>query len=462
MGQIYLKNGYIVTMAEGSETVYDGGGVLVEDDRIRAVGRIDPQMVAPDAEVMDLNGKYVLPGFVNTHVHTSQQISRGVGDDVDFVTWLHKRMWPFESNMTEEDSYVSTLATCLELIKSGVTSFAEPGGQFVSGMCRATAKSGLRGKLAKSVMDCGDGLPPIWQRTMQEELDQQEEDLKRYHNTADGRVQVWFGLRTIFNDTDELCIRTKELADKYGVGIHMHVAEAQGEKEYTYARWGEGTVKHLERLGVLGPNLLAVHTVWLTDEEIDLFKQHDVKVSHNPASAMRVLGFARIPKMLSKGICLSIGTDGASSSNHMDMVDEMWLTSLIHKGWRLDPTVVPSQDILRMATRWGARALLDGDLYGSLEAGKKADLIIIDPHGPSMMPVNDRIAALVTAMHSSNITCSMCDGKWLMKDRKILTLDEDAILEEGAARAAAIYRRAGIDLPDRFPVVRVEPDTTRF
>lgn len=454
MKQTLLKNGYIVTMAAENETVYDGGSVLVEDDKIKAVGIVPPELIAPDCEIIDLNSKYVLPGFVNTHVHTSQQISRGVGDDVDFITWLHKRMWPFESNMTEEDSYVSTLCTSLELIRSGVTSFAEPGGQFVSGMARATKESGLRGKLAKSVMDCGDGLPPIWQRTMEQELDQQVEDLEKYNNTADGRVNVWFGLRTIFNNTDELCVKTKELADKYGVGIHMHVAEAKEEKEYTYARWGEGTVKHLERLGVLGPNLLAVHTVWLTDEEIQLFKERNVKVSHNPASAMRVLGFARIPKMLREGICLSIGTDGASSSNHMDMVDEMWVTSLIHKGWRLDPTVVPSQDILRMATRWGAEALLDGDLYGTLEAGKKADLIVIDPHGASMQPVNDKIAALVTAMHSTNITCTMCDGKWLMRDRKILHLDEEAILREGCERASAIYKRGGIELPNRFPVVK--------
>ena len=455
MKQTLLKNGFIVTMAEGNENVYDGGSVLVEGDKIKAVGVIPAEMIAPDCEIIDLNGKYVLPGFVNTHVHTSQQISRGVGDDVDFITWLHKRMWPFESNMTEEDSYISTLATALELIKSGVTSFAEPGGQFVSGMARATAEMGLRGKLAKSVMDCGDGLPPIWQRTMEQELEQQVIDLEKYHNTCDGRVQVWFGLRTIFNNTDELCVRTKELADKYGVGIHMHVAEAKEEKEYTYARWGEGTVKHLEGLGVLDKNLLAVHTVWLTDEELELFKKRNVKVSHNPASAMRVLGFARIPKMLAMGIHPSIGTDGASSSNHMDMVDEMWLTSLIHKGWRLDPTVVPSQDILRMATRWGAEALMDEALYGTLEVGKKADLIVIDPHGPSMEPVNDKIAALVTAMHSSNITCTMCDGKWLMRDRKILCLDEEAILKEGVERARAIYKRGGIELPDRFPVVKV-------
>lgn len=454
MSQTLLKNGYILTM-NSIDQVYDGGSVLVENDRIIAVGDIDLRLVKPDAEIIDLHGKYVLPGFVNTHVHTSQQISRGVGDDVDFITWLHRRMWPYESNMTEEDSYVSTLMCCLEQIRAGVTSFAEPGGQFVSGMVRGVAEAGLRAKLAKSVMDCGEGLPKIWQRTTQQELDQQVEDLERYHNTSNGRVQIWFGLRTIFNNTDELIIKTKKLADQYGVGVHMHVAEAKSEVDYCQQKYGEPTVTHLERLGVLDRNFLAVHTVWLTNEEVEIFRRCDVKVSHNPASAMRVLGFAKIPRMLDSGICVTIGTDGASSSNRMDIVDEMWLTSLIHKGWRLDSTVVPSEDVLRMATKNGARALLDEDIYGSLEAGKKADLIVIDPYGPSMMPVNDRIAALVTAMHSNNVQSTMCDGKWLMRDRKILTLDEDAIIKEACARGAAIYDRAGIKLPDRYPVVKL-------
>ena len=236
----------------------------------------------------------------------------------------------------------------------------------------------------------------------------------------------------------------------------MHVAEAKSEVEYTQEIYGEPTVTHLNRLGVLDKNLLAVHTVWLTNEEIRMFREHDVKVSHNPASAMRVLGFAKIPRMLREGVCVSIGTDGASSSNRMDMVDEMWLTSLIHKGWRLDSTVVPSEDVLRMATINGARALLDDRFYGSLTPGKKADLIVINPHGPSMMPVNDKIAALVTAMHSTNIESTMCDGKWLMRDRKILSLDEEAILKEASARGAAIYDRALIHLPDRFPVTKIE------
>jgi len=443
----------VLTMSpEG--TFYEEGHVLVEGDRIADVGLFD---IHPDDlydEVMDLKGRYVLPGFVNTHVHTSQQISRGVGDDVTFMTWLHERMFPFESHLTFEDSYVSTLLCCLELIKSGVTSFAEPGGQFVGAMAKAVEQAGLRAKLAKSVMDAGEGLPKIWHRTKEEEIEAQLENFHAYNNTAGGRINVWFGLRTLFNNSDDLIRETKRWADDLQTGIHMHVAEAKGEVEYSIEKFGVKTVTHLEHLGALGPNLLAVHTVWLDNDEIDLFKERNVKVSHNPASAMRVLGFAKIPRMLEKGICVSIGTDGASSSNRMDIVDEMWLTSIIHKGWRLDPTVVKAEEILRMATSKGAEALLDEDLYGSLEKGKKADLIIIDPNDVSMMPVNDKIAALVTAMHSHNITHTMCDGEWLMKDRQVLTINEKDVLCEAQSRADAIYKRAGIVLRDRFPVVK--------
>lgn len=213
---------------------------------------------------------------------------------------------------------------------------------------RPVAQAGLRAKLAKSVMDCGEGLPPVWQRTAQEELDQQEADLKRFHNTAEGRVQVWFGLRTIFNNSDSLIQRTKELADRYGVGVHMHVAEAREEVAYCQEVFGEPTVTHLERLGVLDQNLLAVHTVWLTNEEVELFRKRDVKVSHNPASAMRVLGFAKIPRMLREGICVSLGTVGASSINRMDMVDRD-VAYLPHPqmGWRLDQRWYPPRPFCR-------------------------------------------------------------------------------------------------------------------
>lgn len=443
-----LKHAMIVTMDDKGQ-VYTDGNLLFEDDRILQAGMAPVDENTCD-EVLDLTGKLILPGLVNTHVHTSQQLARGLADDVDLLTWLHDRIWPYESSMTEEDSYISTLFCAAEQIKAGVTAIAEPGGQFVSGMAKAIEEAGVRAKLANSVMDCGEGLPKAWQHSTEEELNRQEEDIQRFHGTADGRIEVWFGIRTIFNATDELLLRTKELADRYSVGIHMHVAEAKSEVEYVKERLGVQTVTHLKDLGFLGPNLLAAHTVWLTDGEVEMFREHGVKVSHNPASAMRVLGFARVPRMLQEGICVAIGTDGAPTNNRMDMVDEMWVTSLIHKGWRLDPTVVKAQEILRMATANGAKALQDGLLYGSLEPGKKADLIIINPDSVGMQPMHDPIANLVTSMHSTNVESTICNGKWLMRDRKILTFDEKALIQEAKLRAESIRSRAGIRMPERF------------
>lgn len=448
--KILLKNAYVVTM-DPNIGVYTRGGVIVEDDRILSVYSGEAPAGEYD-ETVNCDGKILMPSLINTHVHTSQQLGRGLGDDVNLITWLHDRIWPYESSMTEEDSYISTLLCCAEQIKAGTTAFAEPGGQFVSGMARGVAQAGIRGKLANSIMDCGEGLPANWVHSTDEEIARTVEDIKNFHNTADGRIQVWFGLRTIFNNSDELILRSKEMADRYGVGVHMHVAEVKDEVEYLKAKIGVQTVTHLNDLGVLDKNFLAVHTVWLTNEEVGMFKAHDVKVSHDPAAAMKVLGFAKVPRMLREGICVSIGTDGAPCNNRMDMVDEMWLTSLIHKGWRLEPDVVKAQEVLTMATMNGAKAILEEKNLGSLTPGKKADLIVIDPRSAGMLPLHDPIANLVSAMHSENIRDTMCDGKWLMRDRKLLTIDEDALYTEAQQRADAIRRRAGIMLPSRFPL----------
>ena len=444
-----LKNAYIVTM-DPNKGVYTHGSLVVNGDRIEGVySGMAP--IAEYDEVIDCDGKIVMPGFVNTHVHTSQQLGRGLGDDVNLLTWLHERIWPYESSMTEEDSYISTLLCCVEQIKAGCTMFAEPGGQFVSGMARAVTEAGVRAKLANSIMDCGEGLPANWVHSTDEEIARTVEDIRNFHNTANGRVQVWFGLRTIFNNSDELILRSKEEADKYGVGVHMHVAEVRDEVEYLKEKIGVQTVTHLNDLGVLDKNFLAVHTVWLTNDEVEMFRDHQVKVSHNPAAAMRVLGFAKVPRMLREGICVTIGTDGAPSNNRMDIVDEMWLTSLIHKGWRLEPDVVKAQEVLAMVTLKGAEALMEEKNCGSLTEGKKADLIVINPRSAGMLPLHDTVANLVTSMHSDNVESTMCDGRWLMRERKLLTLDEQAIYTEAQRAADAIRRRAGIELPSRFP-----------
>lgn len=453
MGSVLLRGGFVVTM-DGGRRVLDGGDVLIEGDRIAALGEVPEEHVPPHAEVVDLAGRLVLPGLINTHVHLSQQLGRGIADDVDLLTWLRERIWPYESALTPEDSYISSLACCAELIRSGVTTFAEAGGQEVDGMGRAVSESGLRAVLVQSTMDTGEGLPSSWARSTDECLALQERHIERWQDAAEGRIRVWLGLRTLFNCSDELVRRTTALAHERGVGVNMHLAEVAGEVDYVRATRGAAPVEHMAALGALGPNLLAVHAVWLTARELDLFRLHDVKVSHNPAAAMKMLGFAFVPEMLDRGICVSLGTDGAPSNNHMDLVSEMYLASLVHKGRRLDPTVIPAERILEMATVNGARSMLwDADI-GSLELGKKADLIVVDPRSPGMLPMHDPVSALVYAMQSSNVAASMCDGRWLMRDGVPCTFDEPALLEEVADRAKAVIERAGITVPDRYPVTR--------
>ena len=450
-----LFNTGLITMDDQLRQ-YNRGAILFEGDRILDIGQSDHlvrEYAGQSITMIDLRGRWILPGLINTHVHLSQQLGRGLGDDINLITWLHERIWPYESSMTEEDSYISSLLCGIEQIRSGVTCFAEPGGQWVNGMGRAISELGIRGMLARSTMDMGEGLPEKWSESTEESLQIQIANYEKWHGKANGRIQVWFGLRTIFNNSDELIIRTKELADKYKVGVHMHVAEIKEEVEFVRETRGKTTVAHLNDLGVLDENFLAVHTVWLTDDEVQMFADHDVKVSHNPAAAMRVLGFAKIPEMLKAGICVTIGTDGAPSNNRMTLIDEMWLTSLIHKGRKLDPTVVPAEAVLKMVTRDGARGLLMADELGSLEKGKKADLVVINPDTSTMLPLHDPVANMVTSMRTENVESVIVDGKWIMRDRNILVVNEQEILEESKRRAADIVKRAGIKLPDRFKVM---------
>ncbi len=449
----FLFNAGIICM-DGQRRMYKNGAIYVEEGVIRAIGSVEKVGLLADAETMmyDLKGCWVLPGLINTHVHQSQQLARGLADDVDLLTWLRDRIWLYESNMTEEDSYVSSLLCGIEQIRSGVTCFAEAGGQHLDGMGRAVSELGLRARLTQSCMDMGEGLPAGWRKDTKQLLEEQIRHYERWHGKADDRIQVWLGLRTIFNNSDDLILQTKEQADRYGVGVHMHVAEVKEENEYARQTRGASTVSHLNRLGVLDKNFLAVHTVWLTNEEIEMFAEHDVKVSHNPGAAMRVLGFARIPEMRSAGICVGLGSDGAPTNNRMTLIDEMWLASLIHKGRLLDPTVMPAEAVLEMVTCDGARALLSEDEIGSLEVGKKADLIVIDPNSATMLPMHDPVANMVSSLRADNVQSVMVDGRWLMLNHRILTVDENSVLAEARLRAAVLAERAGIHLPERFNI----------
>lgn len=358
--------------------------------------------------------------------------------------------------MNEEDSYLSTLLCGIELIHSGVTCFAEAGGQHVSGMARAVELLGLRACLTHSTMDAGHGLPPSWAtRTTDDCIQTQKELFKKHHNTADGRIRVWLGIRQIMNSTNRLLIETGGAAKDLKTGIHMHVAEIPVENQHVMDTCSvdHGTVTYLERIGLLKDNLLAAHSVWLNDKEINLLSREGVKVSHCPAAAMHMLGFAPVKEMLNAGICVSLGTDGAPSNNRMSLVDEMYLASLINKGREVyangttEPTVLPAHVVLQMATINGAKSVLWDDEIGSLEIGKKADLIIVDPFSWTMAPLLDCISSLVYCMRTENIVSVMCDGQWIMEDRKLVNVDEGDVVLRAKQASTEILNRASISIP---------------
>ncbi|OWM76236.1 hypothetical protein CDL15_Pgr009882 [Punica granatum] len=445
---IILHNATIVTVDSDSR-VFRNGGMAIEHDKIKAIGQSG-----------DILAEF--SGFINTHVHTSQQLARGIADDVDLMTWLHHRIWPYEASMTEEDSYISTLLCGVELIHSGVTCFAEAGGQHVPGMARAVELLGLRACLAQSIMDSGDGLPEPWaNRTAEDCIQLQKELYRKHHDTADGRIRVWLGIRQIMNSTDDLLLKTRDTARELATGIHMHVAEIPYENQLIVKtrKVEHGTVTHLEKMEFLQNNLLAAHTVWVDNAEIDFLSRAGVKVSHCPAAAMRMLGFAPIREMLDASICVSLGTDGAPSNNRMSIVDEMYVASLINKGREVyangttDPTALPAETVLKMATINGAKSVLWDKEIGSLVVGKKADLVVINPRTWSMVPLHDSISSLVYCMRTENIVSVMCNGRWIMKDKKISTVNVEEILSLAKEASTQLLKRAGIRIPNRMNMV---------
>lgn len=428
-----VRSGLVVT-ASGEEI---RNGVLeVTAGVLTHVGTAPTAAAA--AETVDAAAMIVIPGLVNTHCHTSQQLARGLADDVDLLTWLQDRIWPYEASLSPADVELSTLLCSLEQIRSGVTTLADPGGQHVDAMGAALAQAGLRAVLGRSTMDIPDGLPEAFRASTEASLEAQDELAARWHGAADGRLRASYTLRTIFNCSDDLIVRSAERARDAGLLLQMHVAEVPAEVELVRASRGTTVVRHLDKLGVLGPGFLAIHAVWLDDEELDLLASTGTPVSHNAASAMRVLGMPRVVDMLDRGVTVGLGTDGAPTNNRMSLVDEMYVASLLQKAMRGDPTALPARQVLDLATRGGARALGWDDEIGTLEVGKAADLVLVDPATANMTPVHDAVSALVTSMKSENVHSVMCAGRWLMRARTVTVLDEAALLSAAQERAAAL------------------------
>ncbi len=397
------------------------GSLLIQNDKIVEISN---KIGVNDAdEVIDASGKILIPGLVNTHTHLSMTLMRGLADDMPLDTWLNNYIWPVEAELNPEYCYAGALVACAEMIKSGTTCFNDMY-FFMDNVAKAADEAGLRGIISHGMIDFGD------EDKRKQEFTESIRIIKKCHNTGDGRIQVAFGPHSPYTCSQELLKEVKREATKYGVRIHIHVSETQKEVSDILEVHGKRPFEYLDEIGFLGSEVTAAHAVWLSKNEIELIKQSEVKLSHNPSSNMKLSsGISPVSELLQKKACVSIGTDGPASNNNMDMFEEMKITSLLQKVATMDPTVLKAEEVFKMATINGAKSLGLEDQIGSIEVGKKADITLIDSRSPQLTPFRNPISHIVYSANGGNVDTVICNGEILMKNRELITLDESMILE---------------------------------
>ena len=403
---ILIKNAFILSP---NENFKGKKSLLIKDDIIAEISdEIDEGNVD---KIIDATGKILLPGLINTHTHLSMTLFRGLADDLSLDSWLNDHIWPMEANLNGDYCYIGALLGAVELIKSGTTTFSDMY-FYMEDVARAVEDAGIRAVLSYGMIDFGDA------ERREAELKENLDLFNSCNGMADGRIKVFFGPHSPYTASEELLIRTRQLADEHNMGIHIHVSETEKEINDISQEKGLRPFEYLDKIGFLGPDVVAAHCVWLSDNEIEIIKKHDVKVSHNPCSNMKLAsGISPVSKLIENDICVSIGTDGASSNNNLVAT--------------LDPKVLSSDEAIEMATIKGAEALgLDSEI-GSIEVGKKADIILIDTNAANMVPDSSSLSSnIIYSANGSNVDTTICNGKILMENKELTFLDEQEIFDK--------------------------------
>jgi 5-methylthioadenosine/S-adenosylhomocysteine deaminase len=397
------------------------GSVLIEDDKIVDITRNNSGNGADD--IINGEGKFLIPGLVNTHTHLSMSLMRGLADDLPLDIWLNQHIWPVEAHLEGEHCYAGALLSVLEMIKSGTTTCNDMY-FFMDDVARAVDKSGMRGLLCHGMIDLFD------EEKRKAEYKETLRIIEKCHNTADGRIHVALGPHTPYTCSPELLNWVRKKADEKGLRIHIHVSETEKEVEDSLNDRLKRPFEYLEDIKFLGPDVVAAHSVWLSGAEIALIKDKNVKLSHNPLSNMKLAsGISPVSDLLANDVCVSLGTDGAASNNNLDLFQEMKTSSLLQKVRKLDPTVLPADKVLEMATINGATALGMEKEIGSIEVGKKADMVLVDMKAPHLTPYRNPISHLVYSAEGSDVSTVICNGQILMREREVLVMDEVDVME---------------------------------
>lgn len=415
------------------------GELLIVDGKIASVGA-----AGQSADItIDATDCAVIPGFVQTHIHLCQTIFRGAADDLALIDWLKKRVWPMEAAHSASSIAASARLGIAEMIKGGTTcALTMETVNHTAEVFKVVEESGFRATVGKCMMDKGDEVPSALQEQTARSIEESLALLDEWHGRADGRIRYCFAPRFAISCTRELLERVARLARERGVMIHTHASENRTECEMVESDTGMRNIAYLDSLGLIGPHVALAHCVHLSDGEIDTLSGTRTNVVHCPSSNLKLgSGIAPIAKLLDRDISVSLGADGAACNNRLDMFTEMRTAALLQKALH-GPEVLTAERVLRMATIDGARALgLDAEI-GSLEAGKRADVAIVHMDRLHMTPRAEVVSTLVYAAEATDVDTVLVDGRLVMRDRKLLTLDEADVVSQANAEAKELMKRA--------------------
>jgi 5-methylthioadenosine/S-adenosylhomocysteine deaminase len=452
-----LADACVVTVNSAND-IFDRASVLVRDNRIADIGsKAELAAHEPNAEVIDCGSNILMPGMVNTHTHLFQTLLKGPGDDMVLKDWFTCMTGPAAVELTEADVRAAAMHGCVESIRSGVTTlvefmYAHPLPGLTRPVIDAYEATGMRGFVCRGFFNSGAefGVPAGLIETPEMAL-ADARALAKEQNRPGGRVQVGLAPCMIWG-LDEVCLReTRKAADELGLLVTMHVSETSFEVEHSKRVYGRSETAFLSDIGFLKSDVLAVHCVKCTSADIATLRRHGTKVSHNPCSNMYLAsGLAPIPEMLRAGVTIGLASDGPASSNNHSLFQAMKFAALIQKGFHGDATIITAQQVLQMATIGGARAVGLGDEIGSIEVGKKADLVLVDLTDSFATPIHDPVSALVYSALGHEPTLVVIDGAIVMRDRKVLTVDERRVRREAQSAAESLTRRAGISSRSKF------------
>jgi 5-methylthioadenosine/S-adenosylhomocysteine deaminase len=410
------------------------GDVLIRDRRI---DQINPSIPSAEAdEIIEARGRVLLPGFVQTHVHLCQTLFRGAADDLALIDWLRERVWPMEAAHSFASLEAAARLGIAELIRGGTTcALTMETVKYTEAVFRAVEETGFRATVGKCMMDAGEGVPAALQEETESSIAESLELLERWHNRADGRIRYCFAPRFAVSCTRTLLERVAQLSRERKVLVHTHASENREEIAIVESRTGQRNIAYLNEVGLAAPNVVLAHCIHVDAREFEILRSSGTQVAHCPSSNLKLAsGIAPITDMLEQGISVSLGTDGAPCNNRLDMFTEMRTAALLQKV-RRGPQALPALTALRMATIHGARALGLENEIGSIEAGKRADLQLLNLNRLHTTPQPDPVSTIVYAAQASDVETVIIDGQIVMREGKLMTLDEEAVIRQAKREA---------------------------